>query len=440
MSVGNGGGFRFFGGILACVVFIGLSSCTPLPIKPAKTAPAQTGLRQGTLLDADWLFHPGDVTSSNEVISAGYADGQWQQVHLPHDYMLDETYNRTNDRGHAYLKYQVGWYRKHFVIPKSDDGKILRLDFGGVFRDSEVWLNGHFLGEHLSGYTPFSYDITKVARLGADNIIVVRVDPRKFEGWWYEGGGIYRHVYLTALAPLHVAHWGTYVVSEVPNGNQGADGEADLTIQTTVKNDGAVPANCSVMSEIMVPGGKVLKTIKTMETVTASGQHQFVQHTVIQHPQLWSPQSPHLYQLRTTILQDDKPVNSTITTFGVRTIYYDANKGFFLNGKHVEIYGTANHQDFAGVGIAVPDSLEIWRVEQLKKMGCNAWRTAHNPPNVAVLDACDRLGMLVMDENRHLGDTYRTKTAPGTSYTNLSDLATMIQRDRNHPSIIMWSM
>ena len=160
----------------------------------------------------------------------------------------------------------------------------------------------------------------------------------------------------------------------------------------------------------------------------------------MQHPQLWSLESPHLYQLRTTILQDGRPVDSTTTTFGIRTIRYDADKGFFLNGQHVEIQGVANHQDFAGVGIAVPDSLQAWRVEQLKKMGCNAWRTAHNPPNEALLDACDRLGMMVMDENRHLGDTYLHQSPRGTTATNLSDLATMIQRDRNHPSIIMWSM
>ncbi len=397
-------------------------------------------LRSSTLLDANWMFHLGDLSSSNEVIAPSYDDRRWRRVDVPHDYVLDGTYSPTNSRNHGYLRYRVGWYRKHFVIPESDRGRILQLDFDGVFRDSEVWVNGRFMGRHRSGYTPFRYDITKVARCGGQNVITVRVDPRRFEGWWYEGGGIYRHVHFCALAPLHVAHWGTYVISEVPNGNEGADAEADLTIQTMVKNDGAAPANCEVVSEIVGPDGSVLKTVKSAQGVGPGAEVEFSQNTVVQRPQLWSPQTPRLYRLRTTILENGDAVDATTTTFGIRTIRYDANKGFFLNGRRVEIRGTANHQDFAGVGIAVPDSLETWRVEQLKKMGCNAWRTAHNPPNVAVLDACDRLGMMVMDENRHLGDTYLPKTPRGTGYTDLSDLATMIRRDRNHPSIIMWSM
>jgi beta-galactosidase len=404
---------------------------------------ASAKLRQRTLLDANWMFHRGDVSSSNEVISVNYNDTQWQRVQVPHDYVLDGNYqfsSNRDDRNHGYLPREVAWYRKHFVIPSSDRDKILQLKFGGIYRDSEVWLNGHFLGRHPSGYTPFSYDITQIAKCGAENVIVVRVDPRLSEGHWYEGGGIYRHVYFQATSALHVANYGTYVISQVPNGNEGADDQADLTIQTTVKNDGAEPANCTVVSEIIGPDGGSLKTIKTAQSVTANGQQEAEQQTVIEHPQLWSIESPNLYQLDTTILQDGKPVDVTTTTFGIRTIHFDANKGFFLNGKRVEIQGTANHQDFAGVGIAVPDSLQTWRVEQLKKMGCNAWRTAHNPPNVALLDACDRLGMMVMDENRHLDDSYLNHSPRGTTCTNLSDLATMIQRDRNHPSVIMWSL
>jgi beta-galactosidase len=383
------------------------------------------------------------VASSNQVIATSCDDRQWQRVHLPHDYVLDgagKGYSSANDRSHGYLPVQMAWYRKHFVIPQSDEGKILRLQFDGVFRDSEVWLNGRFLGKHPSGYTPFGFDITQTARYGAENVLAVRVDPRQFEGWWYEGGGIYRHVSLTATDPLHVAAWGTYVASKVPNGDQGADAEAELTIQTTVKNDGAVPVQCSVASRIVGPDGIPLKTVELSVAVAAKGQQEAVQNTVLGHPRLWSTESPQLYQLQTTLLRDGRPADFTTTTFGIRTIRFDVDKGFFLNGHHVELYGTASHQDFAGVGIAVPDSLQAWRVSQLKKMGCNAWRTAHNPPSVALLDACDRLGMLVMDENRHLGDCYSHHSPSGTAATNLSDLTCMILRDRNHPSIIMWSM
>ena len=406
-------------------------------------AHAADTLRQRTSLDADWLFHLGDISPSNPGTSAGYDDAQWPRIRVPHDYVLDGKYAPSDDRNvrnHGYLPLDVAWYRKRILIPESDRGKILRLDFDGVFRDSEVWLNGQSLGRHPGGYTPFSYDITKVAKMGAENIVAVRVDPREAEGHWYEGGGIYRHVSLTALAPLHVAQWGTHVVSKVPDGEKGADAQAALTIQTMIENNGAAPTECTVISEIVGPDGRSLQTIKTAASVAANGQQDAIQHTVIQHPTLWSIQSPNLYELRTIVLQNGTPVDSTSTTFGIRTIFFDANKGFFLNGQHVEIQGAANHQDFPAVGIAVPDSLQSWRVAQLKKLGCNGWRTAHNPPNEAVLDACDRLGMLVMDENRHLGDSYLSHSPPGTTATDLSDLATMIRRDRNHPSIIMWSM
>jgi len=426
--------------VLTCVAAASHSFCSePQPTGASASAPTA---RQQTLLDADWLFHPGDL-SGTQAVPPDYDDTQWQRVNVPHDYVLEGTYARTTNfviRCHAYLPYTPAWYRKHFFIPASDQGKILRLDFDGVYRDSQVWLNGQFLGRHPSGYTPFSYDITGIAKTGAENVITVRVDPRQFEGWWYEGGGIYRHVYLTALAPVHVAQYGTYIISTVPNGDQGADDLANLTIQTTVENRQNSSANCEIVSDILGPDGQLLQTLTTNQTVSANDQSAALQQTVIGHPQLWSIQSPALYQLRTTILQDGAPVDSTVTTFGIRTIRYDAEKGFFLNGQHVEIQGVAVHQDFAGVGIAVPDSLQSWRVAQLKKMGCNAWRTAHNLPNSALLDACDRLGMMVMDENRHLGDVQTAKTPRSATSTNLSDLATMIQRDRNHPSIIMWSM
>jgi beta-galactosidase len=409
----------------------------------ASPAPANSTLRQQTLMDLYWQFHPGDVESSNEVVSVGYDDKSWQTVNVPHDYVLDASgnYSSTNDRNHGYLPVQPAWYRKHFFIPQTDHGKTLQLEFEGIFRDSQIWLNGQFLGEHPSGYTPIELDISKATRYGTDNVLVVRVDPRRYEGWWYEGGGIYRHVRLRTLDPLHVATWGACVVSTVRHGNEGEAKEAELAIETTVQNDGPVPARCSVVSRIIDPKGKpVLKLTQNAEPVPPGGSQQVVQHELLPNPRLWSVDSPSLYRLETTVLRNGRPVDLTTNTFGIRTIYYDPDKGFFLNGRHLEIRGVACHQDFAGVGIAVPDSLQPWRVSQLKKMGCNAWRTAHNPPNESVLDACDRLGMMVMDENRHLGDTYTHHSPKGTAFTNLSDLATMIQRDRNHPSIIMWSM
>ena len=391
---------QVIGGALVVSLILGVVSCAAPAVnnKPAE-------LREHISLDGDWLFQRGDVAANAEPQAVGFDDSRWQHVRVPHDYILDGAYATNNARNHAYLPFEVAWYRKHFVIPPSDQGKSLQLQFDGIFRDNQVWLNGQFLGRHHSGYTGFEYGIAKAAKFGGDNVITVRVDPTEFEGWWYEGGGIYRHVFYNALSPVHVATFGTYVISEVPKGNQGADGEARITVQTTIQNDAAGEANCTVVSEIVGPQGESLATLRSDVFAKAQGQTQVTQHTILSHPALWSPESPQLYQLRTTILHDGEPVDSTATTFGIRTIYFDANKGFFLNGKRVEIHGVANHQDFPGVGIAVPDSLQPWRIAQLKRMGCNGWRTAHNPPNESVLDACDRLGMLVMDENRHLGDT-----------------------------------
>ena len=400
------------------------------------------GNRQ-TLIDADWLFHRGDVSSREQVVAAGYDDSAWQTVQLPHDYVLDGKYAYSDDkdvRNHAYLPLEVAWYRKHLVIPASAQGKILRLDFDGIFRDSEVWLNGEYLGRHQSGYTPISYDITKFARLGETNIVTVRVDPRQSEGHWYEGGGIYRHVRLTALNPLHVAQWGTYVASVVPDGDQGADKEADVTVQTTLENNNSTPANFKVRMGIFAPNGVLEQSLEISGVVPANSRQDVTNQTVLPHPKIWSLESPGIYELRTVVSQNGKDVDGTTTTFGIRTIRFDADKGFFLNGKHVEIQGAANHQDFPAVGIGMPDSLQPWRVAQLKKLGVNGWRTAHNMPCDALLDACDRMGMLVMEENRHLGDAYTSHTPAGSTATNLYDLSAMIQRDRNHPSVIMWSL
>ena len=417
------------------LVFAVVCTCASARVKKADLA-----ARQRALLDADWRFHRGDVSADDAAQSVGYDDHSWQRVQLPHDYVLDGNYNPTNTRNHGYLPFEPAWYRKHFFISSSDQGKILQLEFGGIFRDSEVWLNGQLLGRHASGYTGFTYDITKTAHCGGENVIAVRVDPRQFEGWWYEGGGIYRHVYFDAMSPLHVAPSGTYVVSKVQGGNEGARDEADLTIETTIQNDNPMPVNCGVVSDVLGPDGASVKTVENMQLIPANSTARVVQHAVLRHPRLWDLDSPQLYQLRTILRQNGNAADSTITTLGIRTIRFDPDNGFFLNGRRIEIRGVANHQDFPAVGIAVPDSLQSWRVSQLKKMGCNAWRTAHNPPNESVLDACDRLGMLVMDENRHLGDSYASHSPPGTTHTNLADLASMIQRDRNHPSIIMWSM
>jgi beta-galactosidase len=376
--------------------------------------------------------------------AADYNDHDWRTVHLPHDFVVEGEFTPKADASHGSLPTDVGWYRKTLDVPATDRGKRIWLEFDGVYRNSLVWFNGRLLGNHKSGYIGFRYDITDGVTYGGRNNLVVRCDARAQEGWWYEGGGIYRHVWLNKAASLHIAPDGVFVSSTVR-----PDGSADVSVQVDVTNQepGAGEQKFTVSSIIMPIGGKEsgehLTYVPNQPTPvsTTSGGHARIGATVtVRSPRLWSIESPNLYRLVTRVERAGKLVDTVTTDFGVRTIRFDAEKGFFLNDKPVKIQGTCNHQDFAGVGIAMPDSLLEWRIRKLKEMGCNAYRMSHNPPTKELLDACDRLGMLVMDENRHLGDTYRDHTSPGTPYSELTDLRDLILRDRNHASVIMWSM
>lgn len=368
-----------------------------------------------------------------------YNDSGWRTVHLPHDYVVEGTFDEHADTGHGSLPVTKAWYRKTFTLPASYRGKSLWVDFDGVYHNSTVYLNGHKLGFHAGGYDGFRYDIGLVANYGGTNVLAVRVDATKPEGWWYEGGGIYRHVWLNAADPVHVKPWGTFVTSDLTEPITVARPPAGLTIQTDLANDSGREQQALVESTIIAPDGRQVASVSSVQSVPASGA-QYVQKAAVPAADLWSIESPSLYRLETTVKVDGTTVDRVETSFGIRTLRYDANKGFFLNGKHVEIQGTCNHQDHAGLGIAIPDGMFYWRVARLKEMGSNAYRCSHNPPASALLDACDRLGMIVMDESRHLGDTESPKSSVKTPYSDLSELKSMVLRDRNHPSIVMWSM
>jgi beta-galactosidase len=358
-------------------------------------------------------------------------DPNWRIVHLPHDYVVGKAFTELANSYHGSLPVSRAWYRRSFTLPSEDAGKSLWIDIDGVYRDCVVDLNGHRLGRHASGYTLFRYDLHQWANFGGTNVLDVLVDPRQFEGWWYEGGGIYRHVWLNKANRLHVAPWGTFITVDLPEPKPGSlPPLAGVRIQTTLANDDSVEANVTLNSKLLDDTGRVAGISETNVTVPAHGHQEITQNVIVRMPRLWSLERPRLYRLVTDLRANGKTVDQMETPFGISTIRFDVAHGFFLNGQPVKIHGMCNHQDFAGIGIAVPDTMEYWRVEKLKEMGANAWRMSHNPPTPELLDACDRLGMLVMDENRHLGD----------SEANLSDLISMLQRDRNHPSIIMWSM
>jgi len=368
------------------------------------------------------------------VARENFDDSSWRVVHVPHDYLLESPFTSTADASHGSLTQNPAWYRKSFTIPKSYAGKSLWLEFDGVYRNSILWLNGHKLGSYTSGYIGFRHDIAPFVHYGGVNELAVHVDPRQAEGWWYEGAGIYRHVWLNVADPVHVTPNGTYVVSDIR-----AD-QAALSIQTDVTNQSGTAQTCWVVSSIVAPNGKKVATVKSPLQLDANRTNVLSQTATVTSPQLWSVEQPQLYHLVTSVFQGGKPIDHTETTFGLRTIKFDAKLGFFLNGKPLKFQGTCNHQDFIGVGTGMPDGLLEWRIKKLKEMGSNAYRCSHNPPAKELLDACDKLGMVVMDENRHLGNATGGKTPSGTSTGDFPELREMIQRDRNHPSIVIWSM
>jgi beta-galactosidase len=407
-------------------------------------------LRERLLMDANWRFAFGHATDRSKDFEAardsydylakagngagaagvGFDDRGWRRLNLPHDWAVELPYSERGSADHGYKtlgrnfpENSVGWYRKTFAIPASDLGRRIRVEFDGVFRDSQVWINGFYLGREASGYTSFSYDLTDYLNYGGNNVISVRVDATLEEGWFYEGAGLYRHVWLTKTAPLHVAQWGTFVTSEIKGHS------AHVTARATVKNDSTNRASFEIEQTMQDAEGRVVAKAKQRKLALDAGESaEYAAHLKSDAPELWSPESPYLYTLITTVHEGDKVVDRYETPFGVRTLRWDANQGFFLNGQRVELKGVCHHQDHAGVGVALPDELQTFRLEQLKKMGCNAIRTSHNPPTPELLDACDRLGMLVLDENRSMGTTPEM----------YSRLDRFMKRDRNHPSVILW--
>jgi beta-galactosidase len=413
-------------------------------------------VRERLKMDEGWRFALGHATDSTRdfdavpvgtafsyFTKAGRAEGAagdkfddsgWRVVDLPHDWVVELPFDQRGSHSHGYKavgkvfpENSVGWYRRRFDIPKADLGKRIGVEFGGVFRDSQVWVNGFYLGRESSGYASFAYDMTDYLNYGGENVIVVRADASLEEGWFYEGAGIYRHVWLTKTSPLHVAHWGTYVTTDVAEDGSAATVKAGVAI----KNDAAAVSTFEVGQTILNAEGKAVASGRIGNLSLKPGaSREFAAEIKVAAPRLWSLETPNLYTLVTEILSDGKIVDRYETPFGIRTIKWTADKGFFLNGKHVEIKGTNNHQDHAGVGSAMSDSLNYERIRMLKEMGVNAYRTSHNPPTPEMLDACDRLGMLVLDETRETG----------INPQQLDGLRDMILRDRNHPSVILWSV
>ena len=419
---------------------------------PVREQLAGAPLRERLLLDLGWRFHLGHADDAQQDFGFGRSEefaktgefmaepskpdfdvSGWREVDLPHDWAVELPFENAEALygqgfkpiGRGYPATSIGWYRRVFDVPAGDHGRRLSLEFDGVFRDCIVALKGVYLGRNLSGYAPFRFDISDLVSYGKPNVLVVRADATEHEGWFYEGAGIYRHVWLVKTAPVHVAPWGTYVRSEL----QGDT--ATLTVETEVENEGEDAPACRVRSTLVDPSGKVVATAATPPTRLAAWSGQsFQQSVAVPQPALWSLAARNLYRLTTVIEVGGAEVDRYETPVGIRTLRFDADRGFFLNGERVELKGTCNHQDHAGVGAALPDRLQAYRIERLQAMGSNAYRTSHNPPTAELLDACDRLGMLVLDETRMMS----------SSDEALSQFARLLRRDRNHPCVFAWSI
>lgn len=400
-------------------------------------------LREHLSLDAGWKFHLGDdwpdalhlenSGTGSGPASEGFSDIYWRTVNLPHDWAVELSFDWAADGSHGFkmlgVKYptnSIAWYRRTFELPPEDEGKRIYVVFDGVFRDATVWVNGWCVRHHEGGYYPFREDITDLLHYGGRNTIAVRVDATKTEGWFYEGAGIYRHVWLDKTAPVAIAPDGIFVSPRFKNNLP--QGTPKITVEVRLLNTTTNATRATVNCEIISPAGKLLKKFSRAESSKSRSQCAVELESRVSSPVLWSPESPNLYKLITTVSVAGKIVDREETAFGIRTVAFDPNRGFLLNGKHYEIYGTCNHQDHAGVGAAIPDALQEFRVKKLKEFGCNAIRTSHNPPTPELLDVCDRLGMLVMDESRLMG----------SDSVNLKKWDDQIRRDRNHPSVFLW--
>ena len=383
----------------------------------------------------DWKFNPGDVALAHQ---PGLDDSDWRVLNLPHDWSIEAAFDQeapSGGRG-GYLPGGVGWYRKAFSLSSEDLEGAVWIDFDGVYMNSEVWINGTCLGKHPYGYTGFYYDLTPHLKEGK-NTLAVRVDnSAQPNSRWYSGSGIYRHVWLTLTHNLHVAHWGIYVTTPEISAQS-----AHVNVATILEYNSNGGREVALRSVVLDDRGIALVQDETTTTVRGEEPSEIHQEMVLDTPRLWSAETPHMYTLLTEVLDGEEILDRVITPFGVRQIEYSAEKGFLLNGKQVKMRGVCLHHDGGCVGAAVPGRIWERRLQILKQMGCNAIRTAHNPMAPEFMDLCDRMGFLVMDEIFDEWTAGKVEHGYHTYFDEWaqSDLVDFIHRDRNHPSVVMWS-
>lgn len=390
------------------------------------------------LFDEGWQF---TQTDSVKMSWFGYNDKTWRTLDLPHDWAIEGDFMATAPSGASggALPGGIGWYRKHFNVTKADKGKKLFIDFDGVYMNAKVWINGHELGQRPYGYSSFRYDLTPHLNYGGDNVVAVRVDNSdQPNSRWYSGCGIYRHVYLVSTAQVHVSHWGTWVNAEVQK-----SGKAVFKLDVELDNETGKMQTATVVNTLLDAAGKAVGSSKGTVKLPAGASRQAVsQSMTLKNPQLWSVERPYIYKVRTQVKVGGKVVDEYYTNTGVRSFRFDAEKGFFLNGKNMKINGVCQHHDMGCLGAAVNEDALYRQLRMLRDMGANAVRCSHNPPAPELLNMCDTMGLIVMDESFDMWHRRKTKNDYARFFDKWAerDLTDLVRRDRNHPSILMWSI
>jgi beta-galactosidase len=407
-----------------------------------------SGMRQKIKMDLDWKFIRGDVPAAAE---KDYDDSHWEHIDIPHDWAIRDTFSEDHPTGRpgGFASGGVGWYRKTFTLKRRDASLLISIEFGGVYENSEMWINGHYLGKRPFGYISFHYDLTPHLDFQGDNVLAVRVDNSKQpSARWYTGCGIYRHVWLVKTGSLHVARHGLYATTPVIDRDS-----ALVDIRTTVENDFHREKQFTLVNELYSRDNELVAKIRTSARLDANTSMEIHQKLSVPEPDLWSPDHPALYRLRTVISDGNTYFDELETNIGIRYFTFSADSGFTLNGKSMKFLGVNNHSDLGALGAALNDRVLHRRLEILKEMGCNAIRTAHNPPCEELLDMCDSMGFMVMDEafdewleswpfrgiKKPEG---KVKYGYHLHFNEWAekDLAELIRRDRNHPSVILWSV
>ena len=398
---------------------------------------AKEPARKVSLFNSEWKFFLGDDPRAS---IESFDDSSWRVLNLPHDWSIEADFSVDNPAtpGGGALPGGIGWYRKTFTPDAADEGKHTYIDFDGVYWNSSVWINGNLLGERPNGYISFRYDLTPYLKYGEKNTIAVRVDnSQQPNSRWYSGSGIYRNVRLVTVYSLHIAHWGTYVTTE----NVSAE-SAEVNLRLTIENNSKEARNAELVSVITDAKGKVKAKMNSKITVSKKEKMETVQVMKLEKPMLWSDTHPYMYNITTQVIENGKVIDEYDTPLGVRAFEFDRDKGFFLNGEPMKIKGVCQHHDLGCLGTAINTRALERQLQILKEMGCNSIRTAHNPPAPELLDLCDRMGFIVQNE---AFDMWHKRKSP-EDYSHFfaewheRDLTDFILRDRNHPSILMWSI